>query len=182
MRLGLRTGLGTILMALATVPLACSGKVASSGGSANGSGSGSNSGSGGGSSSSGVIGGSGTGSGGGSGGSGSGGSGVVPPNPPQGPTTMLTASHDYALHRLFLGDTDRQGVTNPDAWKGFGYDLDAKITTAASTDVCTLVAGASRSVQIDGNGGIDNSWGSNRRSSWTFNRGSSRSIPKCPAR
>ena len=42
----------------------------------------------------------------------------------------------------------------------FGYDLDGKVTTASSTDVCTLVAGSSKQVQVDGNGGIDNSWGS----------------------
>jgi hypothetical protein len=70
------------------------------------------------------------------------------------------------VHRLYLGDTDRMGVTNPDAWKGFGYDLDGKITTAASTDVCTLVAGASKQVQIDGNGGADNSWGANVMPIW----------------
>ncbi len=74
---------------------------------------------------------------------------------------MFTTPHDYAVHRLFLGDTDRQGVTNPDAWKAFGYDLDGKTTIASSTDVCTLVAGASKQVQIDGIGGIDNSWGAN---------------------
>jgi hypothetical protein len=73
----------------------------------------------------------------------------------------VTTPHNYAVHRLYLGDTDRTGVTNPEAWKSFGYDLDGKITTQLSTDVCTLMAGASKSVQIDGNGGIDNSWGAN---------------------
>ena len=43
----------------------------------------------------------------------------------------------------------------------FGYDLDGKLTTQYSTDVCSLVAGASRSVQADGTRGIDNSWGAN---------------------
>jgi hypothetical protein len=69
--------------------------------------------------------------------------------------------HNYALHQLFLGDTDRQGVTNADAWKSFGQNVDGKITVASSTDVCTLVAGSSKQVQVDGNGGIDNSWGAN---------------------
>ena len=83
--------------------------------------------------------------------------------PPTAPTsgTATMSKHNYALHKLYMGDTDRMGVTNPDAWKSFGYDLDGKITTQASTDVCTLVAGASKSVQIDGNGGIDNSFGAN---------------------
>lgn len=86
-----------------------------------------------------------------------------PPKPPSGPTTTKTTPHNYALHKLYMGDTDRENppVTNPDAWKSFGYDLDGKITTAASTDVCTLVQGASKQVQIDGNGGIDNSFGAN---------------------
>jgi hypothetical protein len=83
-----------------------------------------------------------------------------PPKPPSGGTPTM-AKHNYALHKLYMGDTDRAGVTNSDAWKTFGYDLDGKITTQNSTDVCTLVAGASKSVQIDGNGGIDNSFGAN---------------------
>ncbi len=83
-----------------------------------------------------------------------------PPKPPSGGTPTM-AKHNYALHTLYMGDTDRKGVTNPDAWKDFGYDLDGKITTAASTDVCTLVQGASKQVQIDGTGGIDNSFGAN---------------------
>jgi hypothetical protein len=108
------------------------------------------------------------------GGSGSGGSGggndlcstlpstacLEPPKAPTGGTATMS-KHNYALHKLYMGDTDRMGVTNPDAWKSFGYDLDGKITTQASTDVCTLMAGASKSVQIDGNGGIDNSFGAN---------------------
>jgi hypothetical protein len=75
--------------------------------------------------------------------------------------TGLMSPHNYAVHKLYLGDTDRLGVTNPNAWRALGYDLDGKITTQSSTDVCTLSAGASKSVQIDGEGGIDNSWGAN---------------------
>ena len=90
-----------------------------------------------------------------------------PPTPtPNAPPASSVTPHNYAVHKLYLGDTDRQGVTNADAWKAFGYDVDGKITTAASTDVCTLVAGASKQVQIDGNGGIDNSWGANIMPIW----------------
>jgi hypothetical protein len=189
MRLGMRTGLGAVLLAFAAVPLACSGKVSSNandGGSSGSSSGFASSSSGSGSGSSGGVTSSSSGSGSGSASSsGSGSSGgavactgndccsqlppgacVVPPPPPPGPTTPLTTPHNYAVHKLYLGDTDRQGVTNPDAWKAFGYDVDGKITTSASTDVCTLVAGASRSVQIDGNGGIDNSWGANIMPIW----------------
>jgi hypothetical protein len=84
-----------------------------------------------------------------------------PPSPVTSPAPTGMTPHNYALHKLYMGDTDRMGVTNPDAWKSFGYDLDGKDTTAASTDVCSLVTGASKQVQIDGNGGIDNSFGAN---------------------
>ncbi len=84
-----------------------------------------------------------------------------PPPAPTGTTSLPTPkAHNYAVHQLFLGDTDRMGNPSMVAWESFGYDLDGKVTTASSTDVCTLVAGSSRQVQVDGNGGIDNSWGS----------------------
>jgi hypothetical protein len=109
-------------------------------------------------------------SGGSSGGSSSGGSGdtcanagnacvVQPPPPTTGSPT--SASHNYAIHTLYLGDSDRTGVTNTAAWKDYGYNLDNLVTTKTSTDVCTLTAGASKAVQGDGNGGIDNSFGEN---------------------
>ncbi len=85
---------------------------------------------------------------------------VVPPPPPGG-GAPTAASHNYAFHRLYLGDTDRTGTISPDAWKGYGYNLDDKVTTKVSTDVCTLAAGASKTTQADGNGGIDNSFGEN---------------------
>lgn len=47
------------------------------------------------------------------------------------------------------------------AWMGLGYNLDGKCTTATSTDVCTQVQGSPKSEQIDGTGGIDNSFGEN---------------------
>jgi hypothetical protein len=78
-----------------------------------------------------------------------------------GAATSLNTHHNYAVHKLYLGDTDRTGISSANAWQSFGYDLDGKVTTAASTDVCTLIPGASKSVQIDGEGGIDNSWGAN---------------------
>jgi hypothetical protein len=60
-----------------------------------------------------------------------------------------------------MGDTDRTGVTSAEAWMAYGYNLDDLVTTKASTDVCTLAAGASKTTQDDGNGGIDNSFGEN---------------------
>jgi hypothetical protein len=70
-------------------------------------------------------------------------------------------AHNYALHKLYLGDTDRTGATSETAWESFGYNLDDKVTSATSTDVCTLTAGATKSEQMDGTGGIDNSFGEN---------------------
>jgi hypothetical protein len=70
-------------------------------------------------------------------------------------------SHNYAIHTLYMGDTDRTGVANASAWMAYGYNLDDRVTTKASTDVCTLAAGASKTTQTDGNGGIDNSFGEN---------------------
>jgi hypothetical protein len=84
-----------------------------------------------------------------------------PPVPTGASMTTHTAPHNYALHDLFLGDTDRTGVMSADAWKKFGYNLDGKVTGASSTDVCKLVAGSSKQVQVDGQGGIDNSFGAN---------------------
>jgi hypothetical protein len=68
---------------------------------------------------------------------------------------------NFAFHQYFLGDTDRSGTMSQTAWQSFGIDIDGKITTASSTDVCMLTAGASKQVQVDGMNGIDNSWGAN---------------------
>jgi hypothetical protein len=68
---------------------------------------------------------------------------------------------NFAFRRYYLGDTDRAGLSSGSAWQGFGANIDGKVTSATSTDVCTLTAGASKSTQDDGAGGIDNSWGEN---------------------
>jgi hypothetical protein len=89
------------------------------------------------------------------------GSCIHPPAKPGGPTVGASApEHNYAIRQLFLGDTDRSGNPSATAWESFGYDLDGLVTTAESTDVCTLLPGSSKQVQVDGNGGIDNAWGS----------------------
>lgn len=67
----------------------------------------------------------------------------------------------FAFSKLFVGDTDRSGVTSQTAWKAYGADIDGKTTDRNSTDVCTLAAGAPKSTQTDGTSGIDNSWGEN---------------------
>lgn len=90
---------------------------------------------------------------------------VPPPPPPAGPASSASR-HAYAIHSVYEGDTDRSGNPSAVAWESFGYNLDGKITTPASTDVCTLAAGSAMVVQNDGNGGIDNSYGANILPIW----------------
>jgi len=84
---------------------------------------------------------------------------VQPPDPGSGAAT--STAHNYAIRTLYLGDTDRTGAPSTDAWKSYGYNLDNLVTAKTSTDVCTLEPGASKVTQVDGNGGIDNSFGEN---------------------
>ncbi len=83
--------------------------------------------------------------------------------PPAQPASGSPASgsHNYAIRKLYLGGDDRTGVASASAWKAYGYNLDNLVTTQSSTDVCSLQPGAAKSTQVDGNGGIDNSFGEN---------------------
>jgi hypothetical protein len=61
-----------------------------------------------------------------------------------------------AVKKLYLGDG------NSGQWKTLGFNLDGKVSTAASTDLCKVNSGAMPSVPYpDGNQGIDNSFGKN---------------------
>jgi hypothetical protein len=86
--------------------------------------------------------------------------GVVPPQAP-GASAPAGGSTVLAISRLYYGDTDRAGNPSPDAWKKYGLDIDGKVTSSCSTDVCTLAGGASNVIQLDGDDGIDNSFGAN---------------------
>ncbi|WP_234023897.1 hypothetical protein [Sorangium cellulosum] len=67
-----------------------------------------------------------------------------------------------AIDRLFLGEVDRDGAKTPGSWKQFGFNLDGKVSSAASEDLCRPVAGATPAdVYPDGDDGIDNSFGKN---------------------
>ena len=87
------------------------------------------------------------------------------PGPPEAGTTSDTNVRTFALNALFLGDATRDGVEKlggADApWTTFGYDLDHRVTLAFSPDVCTLATGSNVATQIDGDDGIDNSFGAN---------------------
>lgn len=84
-----------------------------------------------------------------------------PPKRPSGPTTTETATKTFAVKQLFLGDAPRSGPPTNTAWKKFGYDLDGKISTKDSTDVCKLPPGGDKVYKEDGDQGIDNSFGHN---------------------
>jgi hypothetical protein len=91
-----------------------------------------------------------------------------PPPMPTTTTPVTTKTETFAVQYLFLGEAARPagngppGSTpaDPNAWKNYGYNLDGKVTTLTSTDVCTLTQGAPKSNQVDGTNGIDNSFGS----------------------
>jgi hypothetical protein len=87
-----------------------------------------------------------------------------PPNPPPTNPTASTAKHNFAIHNLYIGDSDPTPAFTADtnAWETFGYNLDGLLTTASSTDVCTpTVAGGylGNEQQIDGTNGVDNTFG-----------------------
>jgi len=87
--------------------------------------------------------------------------GNVPPEP--GPEAAGDGSGAIlAIRSLYLGDTDRKGKSSTTAWKGYGFNLDGKVSTKDSTDLCKPAAGAKASaVYEDGDGGTDNSFGKN---------------------
>lgn len=84
--------------------------------------------------------------------------GRQPPAKSGSPTTD-SSEKTFAVHTLSLGEADRKGASNKDAWKDFGYDLDGLATTKDSKDVCTRQQGASASNQEDGKDGVDNAFG-----------------------
>jgi len=79
------------------------------------------------------------------------------PPPPNAPDVT------FAISKLFLGDTDRDGTPNKvSGWKQYGFDLDHKISTALSVDLCIPRKNAPvKTVYPDGNNGIDNAFGKN---------------------
>ncbi len=85
--------------------------------------------------------------------------GKQPPQKPDAPATTDSSDKTFAVNQLFLGESDRAGMPNKDAWKDYGYNLDGKISTKDSTDVCQRQSGASPSNQEDGTNGVDNAFG-----------------------
>ena len=80
-----------------------------------------------------------------------------PPPPDSG--TATTTVQTYALHTIHLGEADRSGTLSTTAWKSYGLNLDGLVTNKDATTVCTLAQGAPKTNQVDGDNGIDNSFG-----------------------
>jgi hypothetical protein len=90
------------------------------------------------------------------------GDGKIPPAKPNAPAAAGADSTVLAISQLFLGDTDRNGLTDAQAWKKFGFNLDGILSTSKGTNHCKPVEGATKTmVQPDGDNGIDNSFGAN---------------------
>lgn len=67
-----------------------------------------------------------------------------------------------AIHVLRIGDADPNGQPSTNAWKSYGANIDGKVSTKDSVDLCKPAAGAKASaVYADGDGGIDNGFGKN---------------------
>jgi hypothetical protein len=86
-----------------------------------------------------------------------------PPPETDAAATTATTPHNLAVRNLYLGDQDTAPAFTKDAnaWETFGYNIDGLITTALSTDVCTLDTSddATTADQVDGTNGIDNAFG-----------------------
>ncbi len=86
--------------------------------------------------------------------------GKVWPVRPEGAPSGDGSGYVFAVEKLFLGDTDRNGMSSANAWKDYGYNLDGKVSTKDSADLCQPYTGGSKAlVYPDGNQGIDNVFG-----------------------
>jgi hypothetical protein len=88
-----------------------------------------------------------------------------PPRPANQPGDGGASGSVFAISKLFLGDTDRDGAKNAVGWEQYGYDVDGQVTTCTGssctpTDHCKIASGAMASQTLpDGTKGIDNSFG-----------------------
>ncbi|APR77142.1 Hypothetical protein A7982_02489 [Minicystis rosea] len=96
-------------------------------------------------------------------GGGNSGTHAQPPGPGASNPGDGTGSVTLAVSKLYLGNTKPDGTPDSqNGWKNFGFDLDGKISTATSTDLCKpRDNAATKNVYPDGNDGIDNSFGKN---------------------
>jgi len=83
-----------------------------------------------------------------------------PPAEPDAGATDTQTKTTFAIDSVRFGESGNGKLVGA-AWRSLGYDLDGKLTTKDSTGVCTLAAGAPKTDQVDGDGGIDNSFAAN---------------------
>ncbi len=81
-----------------------------------------------------------------------------PPDKPASGAQGDGSGQVFAIRSIDLGGN---WEVEPDHWKSLGYDLDGRKTVVNSTDHCKLTDGAAAYVKVDGNNGIDNSFGQN---------------------
>ncbi len=87
---------------------------------------------------------------------------VAPAEPTDAPTGDGTTPTVVALNSLLLGDKTRDGTLDSKAWKDYGFNLDGLVSTRGGKNHCKPAgSGTVASIQPDGNGGIDNSFGAN---------------------
>ncbi|MEM9691044.1 MAG: hypothetical protein AAGA56_00735 [Myxococcota bacterium] len=87
--------------------------------------------------------------------------GQVPARPADAPAANGQGTA-FAVSRLYLGDTDRDGGADPNAWRSIGYNLDGLVTGGDASGHCQPVLDAApQQVFRDGIDGIDNSFGNN---------------------
>ena len=90
------------------------------------------------------------------------GPGKQPPDAPGETGIGPTEDVAWAIDALFLGESDWAGNPSVDAWQDYGYNIDGLLSTKLGANHCKPVVGASKaSVQTDGPGGVDNSFGKN---------------------
>jgi hypothetical protein len=91
------------------------------------------------------------------------GSGAEPPAMnPKAPMPDGTTPVTFAIKSLYLGETDPDGgADKTNGWKQYGFDLDGQNDTATTANHCKPSSGAPTTNFINGNNGIDNSFGAN---------------------
>lgn len=67
----------------------------------------------------------------------------------------------FSVSEFQLGTTNPDGTPSSSAWQYYGDDIDGLTSSQASSNHCTLQAGANSSVKRDGPDGVDNSFGAN---------------------
>jgi hypothetical protein len=107
------------------------------------------------------------------GGDDSGTAGYTPTLPPSRPTATASGSDAwFAVSTLYIGTYKRGTTTSSSkAWQDFGFDVDARNTTAAQSaaavdgpsstanNTCYRLPGSSSNYLVDGPGGLDNNFG-----------------------